>query len=103
MRKMGFNEKWVFVIMSYVTIVSYVVLINGQPGRTIQPTKGIRQGDPTSPCLFLLCTEVLSALLTKAKIGSKIKGIKVAIECQSLCHLFSVDEIILFCRAKLFD
>ena len=46
MWKMGFNEGWINLIMVCVSIVTYSVLVNGEPSGLIHPTKGIRQGDP---------------------------------------------------------
>jgi len=63
MWKMGFEEKWISLIMICVTTASFSILINGEPRGTIASSRGLCQGDPISPYLFLLCTEELIALL----------------------------------------
>lgn len=74
---MGFHENWVALMMECITTVSYYFLLNGEPLDIIRPTRGIRQGDPLSPYLFLLHTEGLHGLLSKAaKLGS-IRGVSI--------------------------
>ena len=63
LKKMGFHEKWIALMMECITTVSYLILINGEPTGTIYTSRGIRQGDPLSPYLFLLCTEGLHGLI----------------------------------------
>ena len=65
MRRLGFHEKWIELMMMCVSTVSYLVLINGEPKGKFIPSRGLRQGDPISPYLFLLCVEGLSAMLKK--------------------------------------
>ena len=64
MRRMGFDERWIRLMMICLTSVSYSVLVNGEPKGMIIPTRGIRQGDPLSPFLFLLYTEGLNGLIS---------------------------------------
>ena len=66
MVKMGFAKKWVDLIMHCISSVSYSVIINGKPCGNITPSRGLRQGDPLSPYLFLLYSEGLSAPIHKA-------------------------------------
>ena len=65
MQKLGFDEKWRSLIMRCVSTVSYSIKINGKPRGSIIPSWGIRQGDPLSAYLFLLCAEGLSAFNKK--------------------------------------
>ena len=75
MRKMGFQEKWISLMMMCVTTISYSVLINGEPKGRIVPTRGLRQGDPISPYLFLLCEGGLSAMLRRDDSGEYLRRI----------------------------
>ena len=63
--KLGFHRRWVKLIMECVSSTSYSVLVNGTPHGYIKPSRGLRQGDPMSPYLFLICAEGLSTLLRK--------------------------------------
>ena len=74
MEKMGFYARWVTLMMSCVKTVSYSIMVNGEPTEMIHPNRGIRQGDPLSPFLFLLCTEGLHALIKHSARNGDIKG-----------------------------
>ena len=67
MRKMGFHPKWVSLIKNCISTVTYSILVNGEPHGFLKPSRGIRQGDPISPYLFLLCAEGLHYLISNAK------------------------------------
>jgi len=75
LRKMEFCEKLISWIMWCITLVQYRDLINRQPKRLIIPERGLRQGDPLSPYLFILCTEVLTTNIRKAEQPKLITGI----------------------------
>ncbi|CAM8886535.1 unnamed protein product [Rhodiola kirilowii] len=58
--KLGFADKWVARVMLCVSTVSYQVKVNDKISTVIKPGRGLRQGDPLSPYLFLICTELLN-------------------------------------------
>jgi hypothetical protein len=100
MSKMGFAERWVSLIMACVRSVSYSIVVNGTPVGHINPSRGLRQGDPISPYLFLLCAEVLSSMLSKAESAGVITGVPTSKRGPKLTHLFFADDSLLFCKAN---
>lgn len=72
---------------SVFSLGSFLVLVNGNPTWKFKASRGLRQGDPLSPLIFLLVAESLGAMLCKAKEGGLIEGFSVGKEvsvCQSL-------------------
>ena len=100
MLKMGFQSTWVNLIMECVHSVSFSILVNGSPHGYFTPSRGLRQGDPLSPYLFLLCTEGLHGLLSQAKISGQIQGLSLCRNGPRLTHLFFADDCLLFCKAN---
>ena len=100
MRRMGFQDRWISLVMMCVSTVTYFVLINGEPRGTIIPTRGQRQGDPISPYLFLLCAEGLSAMIKRKKkrLGG-LRGISIKRGAPRIPHIFFADDSIIFYRA----
>ena len=98
-KKMGFGETWISLIMMCVTSVSFLILINGEPKGAITHSRGLRQGDPLSPYLFLLCGEGLSAMLKKKEREGLIRGVAAARHAPRVSHLFFADDSVIFCRA----
>ena len=98
-RLMGFNGRWIHLFMGCVKTILYSVLVNGEPCGMIQPTRGIRQGDPLSPFLFLLCTEGLNGLIKRAKNNGDIHRFYLCKRGPKLTRLLFTNDSLLFCRA----
>ncbi|CAL1376389.1 unnamed protein product [Linum trigynum] len=99
--KMGFNSVWKGWIQECLRSTSFSVLMNGTPSGYFSPSWGLRQGDPLSPLLFVICTEGFAALLRKAISEEKLEGIKVAHRAPRISHLFFADDSYLFLRGSL--
>lgn len=97
-RACGFCENWCKLIKSCISTTSFSILINGGKCGRMKP-RGIRQGDPLSPYLFILASEGLSRLLKYVEAEGIIQGLKIAKKVSSITHLMYADEAILFCKA----
>ena len=100
---MGFHPKWVGWIYECVSTVSFSIMVNGEPRGHIVPSRGLRQGDPLSPHLFLLCFEGLNGLINNVVYEGKIQGYSLCRYGPKISHLFFADDSLLFCRASLGD
>ena len=103
MEKLEFCEKWVSLVYECINMVSYKILVNGEPRGDIRPSRGIRQGDPLSPYFFLLCLESLNRMLQQAASNDSIRGFSLCKRGPSISHLFFTNDSLLFCRATMSD
>ena len=89
-------------IMGCLSTANFVVLINGTPSNFFPASRGIRQGCPLSPLLFILVIEGLSLLIQDARESGLIRGIQLS-PSLSLSHLLFVDDVILMGSGTLLD
>ncbi|XP_074322969.1 uncharacterized protein LOC141659929 [Apium graveolens] len=90
--EMGFDERFIRWIMLCVSTVQYSVCFNGSTIGPITPKRGLRQGDPLSPYLFLVCVKGLSKEITKAETEGSIRGCKISSTAPAITHLLFTDD-----------
>ena len=103
LRKMGLNEKWINLIIQYVSNVSYNFVVNCSIVYSIRPERGLRQGAPLSPYLFLLVQDILFHMLAKVVRLKDISGIQLRRNSPLLSHLFFANDSIVFLNANSKD
>ena len=101
MRKVGFRWRWINLVMGCVKTVSYSILVNGEPYEINFPTRGIRQWDPLSPFLFLLCMEGLNGLIKKVELQGDIYNYFLCRRDIKLTYLLFADDSLIFCSSTI--
>ena len=100
MEKMGFDSRWNNLIMQCVSTVSYKIKVNGDLTEEIVPTRGLRQGGPLSPYLFLICAEGFSGLLNEAERVGNLEGVTICEGAPSITHLLFADDSFLLLKVN---
>ncbi|KAK0588170.1 hypothetical protein LWI29_035325 [Acer saccharum] len=89
------------LIMSCISNVQYRVVLNGELSDSFRPKCGIRQGDPLSPYIFVLCMEKLSHIIHQNLLNCDWKPVKISRGGPEISHLFFADDLIFFGQASL--
>ena len=97
--RINLPSKLIDVIMSCVSMVSTSILFNGEALDSILPSRGIRQGDPLSPYLFIICMEFLGQLIEEKCNMKTWQPVKASQSGPEFSHLFFADDLILFAKA----
>lgn len=101
MEKIGFSIDWINLIMRCITLITYSVCLNGNKGPSFRSIRGLRQGNPLSPFIFLICSEGLSSLMRLVLQEGRLKRVKVSQHGPIIFYLLFVDDSILFGEASI--
>ena len=105
LKAFGFSNSFINLIHQSLSTAEFTLLLNGGLGPSLFPFKGLRQGDPLSPYLFILGNEVLIRLINREVSQKNLTRVKVSNTAPPppplpISKLFYANDIILFCKAK---
>jgi len=101
---MGFRNKWNNWIKVCISTVKFSLIINGNPEGFFQSQRGLRQGDPMSPFLFILAMEGLNSMIRKASENGWLQGFSANAnrgDAMEISHLLYADDSLVFCGAEV--
>ena len=101
MRALGLDRKVVDLVHQCISIVQFTLLLNSTKSSSFTPVRGLRQGDPLSLYLFIMCADVLARLINREVARGSIKGVKLGLGAAAISKLFYADDVLLFCGAKI--
>ncbi|GKC54223.1 putative RNA-directed DNA polymerase, eukaryota, reverse transcriptase zinc-binding domain protein [Tanacetum coccineum] len=96
MEKIGFGIKWRSWISGCLKNARSSILVNGSPTKEFELFKGLRQGDPLSPFLFILAMEGLHSLTYKAEELGLFTGASIGRDNMRVSHLMYADDVMFF-------
>jgi hypothetical protein len=101
LRRFGFCNKWIEWIRACVFSGNMSVLVNGCPTEEINIQRGLKQGDPLAPFLFLMVAEGLGGLMKKAAASNLFRGFRVGSNGLSISHLQYADDTLCLGEATI--
>jgi hypothetical protein len=98
LKRYGFGAKWCSWISFCISSIRFSVLVNGSPEGFFDSSRGLRQGDPLSPLLFVFVMEALSHMLSTGINNGLLEGFKVGNVIVS--HFLFAYDTLIFCKAS---
>jgi len=102
LKRMGFGARWRTWIKQCIASTTFAILVNGSPTDFFSASRGLRQGDPLSPLLFLLVMEIFSQMIEVASNAGLIFGFSLSrpgsdVVEMKISHLLFADDTVVFC------
>jgi len=99
LERLGFCEQWIAWIKSCLDSTTVSVLVNGSPTKEFVPSKGLRQGDPLAPFLFLIVAEGLAGVVRNVVMFDWVESVEVGMNKVKVNMLQYADDTLFFCKA----
>ncbi|WMV07615.1 hypothetical protein MTR67_001000 [Solanum verrucosum] len=103
LRGFGFSKRIIDMVVMLISNNWYSVIINGQNFGFFRSSRGLKQGDPLSPTLFIIAAEVLARSLNQLFKDQKYKGFGLPKWSPVINHLSYADDTILFCSGQSYS
>jgi len=100
LERLGFCEQWIAWIKSCLESATVSVLVNGSPTKEFVPSKGLRQGDPLAPFLFLIAAEGLAGVVKNVVMSDLVENVEVGTNKVKVNMLQYADDTLFFCKAS---
>lgn len=98
---MGFSATFQDLVFQNISDIWYSININGEMSLLFHYTRGVRQGDPLSPLLFIIAQQVFSYNLKKLEEEGRLKPFNMGRGVRTISHLFLADDMLLFTNGSL--
>lgn len=100
LQTLGILELFKELIASYVNMVQYSIFLNGRILEPFNPRRGLRQGEPISPYIFIICLKFLLSMFAREEQEGHLHGIKIEVGVPMVSHLLYIDDLLVACKAN---
>lgn len=98
---MGFSQKVQDLVYRTISDIRYKISINGESSPEFRSSRGVRQGDPLSPLLFILAQQLLSFNLKKLEVAGKMQPYRLGRNIRPISHILFADDLLIFSNGRI--